>query len=122
MVSGRGDTVNVHDILTGSDPQGLLFHGRRRHHLRKLDEERRGIGHCGPSRPYRSQGHEAHEFLELLARLARLQPGKPKGHWRRWSDLLFLGRLNAPSCKQLMRAHVRDFVCATRIRTCPGPA
>src|SRR6266571_1419186 len=23
MVSGRGDTVNMHDILTGSDPQGL---------------------------------------------------------------------------------------------------
>jgi hypothetical protein len=23
IVSGRGDTVNVHDILTGSDPQGL---------------------------------------------------------------------------------------------------
>src|SRR5258706_6002470 len=23
MVSGRGDTVNAHDILTGSDPQGL---------------------------------------------------------------------------------------------------
>ena len=24
MVSGRGDTVNMHDILTGSDPQGLF--------------------------------------------------------------------------------------------------
>src|SRR5438034_5649961 len=24
MVSGRGDAVNTHDILTGSDPQGLF--------------------------------------------------------------------------------------------------
>ena len=37
-VSGRGDAVNTHDILTGSDPQAL--HRWWRHHLRKLDEER----------------------------------------------------------------------------------
>jgi hypothetical protein len=75
IVSGRGDMVNMHDILTGSDPQGALFHGRWRHHLRKLDEERRRISPRGPSRPHRPQRHEAHELLELLAWLARLQPG-----------------------------------------------
>ena len=69
VVSGRGDAINMHDILTGSDPQGW------RHHLRKLDEKRRRIRHCGPSRPCRPQRHEAHELLELLAWLARLHPG-----------------------------------------------
>ena len=47
VVSGRGDTINMHDILTGSDPQGL-FYSRWGHHLRELDEEQRRIGHCWP--------------------------------------------------------------------------
>ena len=53
-VSGRGDAVNTHDILTGSDPSGLYSDGRRRHELWKLDKERRRLGDRRPSRSCRS--------------------------------------------------------------------
>ena len=74
IVSGRGDAVNMHDILTGSDPQGLYSTAGSDTTCGQLDENRRRVGHCGPSRPYWPQRHEAHELLELLAWLARLQP------------------------------------------------
>ena len=51
MVNGRGDTPNMHDILTGSQPDGTAFAARRRPHLRQLDEERAGRGDGRPSRP-----------------------------------------------------------------------
>ena len=40
-INGRGDTPNTHDILTGSQPDGTAFAGRRGPHLRQLDQERR---------------------------------------------------------------------------------
>jgi hypothetical protein len=42
-VSGRGDPVNVHDILTGSDP---VLDCRRRHDVWQLDKKRRGLRDC----------------------------------------------------------------------------
>ena len=39
IVPGRADPVNTHDVLTGSDPQGMVFDGGGRHDLRQLDEE-----------------------------------------------------------------------------------
>jgi hypothetical protein len=45
VVSGRGDPVNMHDVLTGSTPDGRRY---RRHHLRQLDQERRRLGHRRP--------------------------------------------------------------------------
>ncbi len=50
IVSGRGDAVNMHDILTGSDPQGLYSTAggdTTCGNWTKSDEERRRIGHCG---------------------------------------------------------------------------
>ncbi len=48
VVNGRGDTPNMHDILTGSQPDGTAFAGRRGQDLRQLDEERgRGAAMLG---------------------------------------------------------------------------
>jgi hypothetical protein len=48
VVNGRGDTPNMHDILTGSQPDGTGDRRQRRHHVRQLDQERR---RCGDGRP-----------------------------------------------------------------------
>ena len=48
IVSGRGDASQHARHSNWLGPAGALFHGRWRHHLRKLDEERRRISHCGP--------------------------------------------------------------------------
>ena len=95
-LSGSGDPVNMHDILTGSDPHGHVLDRRRRHHLRQLDQERRRLGHRRPSRPCRSRKNDpAHDVLELLARLARLQPGPAEGLRRRRLDLLLPHQLGS---------------------------
>lgn len=90
VVNGRGDTPNMHDILTGSQPDGTAFHGLRRPDVRQLHQERDG-GRCD-ARPFRPHGLErgsAGEILELLASLAgRLQPGRAEGHRRRGAALL----------------------------------
>ena len=72
IVSGRGDAVNMHDILTGSDPQGLYSTAGGDTTCGNWTKSGDGSAIVGPSRPYRPQRHEAHELLELLARLARL--------------------------------------------------
>ena len=53
VVNGRGDTPNMHDILTGSTPEGARVPGRQGHDLRQLDQERRGLGDGRPPRPHR---------------------------------------------------------------------
>jgi hypothetical protein len=96
VVSGRGDAINMHDILTGSDPQGLYSTAggdTTCGNWMKSSDGSAIVGHHDRTRPQR---HETHEFLELLAWLARLQPGWPEGYGRRRPDLLFLGQLNAP--------------------------
>ena len=101
VVNGRGDTPNMHDILTGSQPDGTAFAGRRGPDLRQLDEERRrarpwsGIRPPGPARRRRLQ------VLELVASVARtgrrLQPERPEEHRRRRPLLLLRDEVAQPS-------------------------
>jgi len=49
VVSGRGDPVNMHDVLTGSDPSGNFSTAGGRYHVRQLDQERRRLGDRRPS-------------------------------------------------------------------------
>jgi hypothetical protein len=46
VVSGRGDAVNMHDILTGSDRRASIPRPAGDTNCGKLDEERRGFGDC----------------------------------------------------------------------------
>ena len=74
IVSGRGDAINMHDIETGSDPQGLdstAGGDTTCGNWTKSGDGSAIVGH----HDQRPQRHQTHEFLELLAWLARLQPG-----------------------------------------------
>jgi hypothetical protein len=72
VVSGRGDAINMHDILTGSDPQGLYSTAGGDTTCGNWTKSNDGSAIVG----YHDRiGHKTHESLELLAWLARLQPG-----------------------------------------------
>ncbi len=82
-VNGRGDEPNMHDILTGSQPDGRAFPpGEQRHHLRELDQERRRLCRGGPSRPPRPARRRRLQVVELCARHARLQFRCPRDDGR----------------------------------------
>ena len=66
VVNGRGDTPNMHDALTGSQPDGTA-RGRRGPHLRQLDEQRGGRRHARPHRPPGPARRRRGEVLELVA-------------------------------------------------------
>ena len=54
VVNGRGDSPNRHDILTWFQAGRYAHDRQRRHHVRQLDQERRGVG---DRRSPRSQWH-----------------------------------------------------------------
>ena len=65
VVHGVGDPLpNVHDMLTGSQPDGRAFPERSGPHLQQLDVERRGLGAGRPLRSHRRRQH----VVELVAR------------------------------------------------------
>ena len=101
VVNGRGDTPNMHDILTGSQPDGTRLRGRRGSHLRQLDEERSGRGHgrpLGPAGPARRRRLEVLELVASLARAGRgLQPERSEEHRRRRHVLLLRDEVAQPS-------------------------
>ena len=86
VVTGSGDTPNVHDILTGSDSHGTCPDRQtRRDHLRQLDEQCGGQRH---GRPSRSAGR-SQRLVECGASDQWLQPAEPGEHgWRRPALLL----------------------------------
>ena len=74
-VNGRSDTPNMHDVLTGSQPDGTAFPAGEDTHLRQLDEERRRRGDGGPSRPPGPARRRRVEVLELVTSVARARRG-----------------------------------------------
>ena len=55
IVNGRGDTPNMHDILTGTAGRRHRLPRRRGPHLRQLDQRRCRRGHARPCRPDRAE-------------------------------------------------------------------
>ena len=88
---GSGDQGNVHDILTGSDPQGMFSTAGGDTTCGNWTKSGDGsaiVGHH--DRAHRPRQHNpAHEFLEFRAWLARLQPG-PTEVFRRRRPLVLL--------------------------------
>ena len=70
--------VNMHDILTGSDPQGMYSTAGGDTTCGNWTKSGEGSAIVGHHDRAGLERHPAHEFLELLARLARLQPGPLK--------------------------------------------
>ncbi len=87
-IKGRGDTPNEHDILTGSDPQGMFSTAGGDTTCGNWAKSGEGSAIVGHHDRAGLKELEAHEFLELLARLARLQPGSAQGFGRRRPVLL----------------------------------
>jgi hypothetical protein len=52
VVNGRGDTPNMHDVLTGSQPDGTAFAGADDRTCGQLDEECAGRRDGRPFRPH----------------------------------------------------------------------
>ena len=75
IVSGRSDPVNMHDILTGSDPQGLYSTAGGDTTCGNWMKSGDGSAIVGHHDRTDLKDTRAHELLELLAWLARLQPG-----------------------------------------------
>ena len=101
VVSGRGDAINMHDILTGSDPQGLYSTAG-------------GDTTCGnwtkSSEGSAIVGHHDRIGLKDTRHMSSWNSshgsrGCIEGYGRRRPDLLFLGQLNAPRAGPLF-AHL----------------
>ena len=87
MINGRSDSPNRHDILTGSQLDGTAAPGEDDTTCSNWTSRGEGERLGRSSRPSRRRS-EPH-ILEFRACLAGLQSGKPTGHRRRWSLLLF---------------------------------
>jgi hypothetical protein len=93
VVNGRGDTPNMHDILTGSQADGTAFPEERGPHLPQLDQRRCRLRHARAQRPDRAERLAADEVLERLPPLARVQHGGAEGYRGRRAVLLLCGGL-----------------------------
>ena len=90
MVNGRGDTPNMHDILTGSNADGTVAAGMT---CDDWTNNGAGAGLRRPSRPHRPDRRRAREILERIAPVARLQQGRPAEVGRQRTVLLLCGEL-----------------------------
>ncbi len=78
MVNGRGDSPNMHDILTGSRLDGTAYTGEGYTNCDNWDRQRRGHRARRPSRSHRRRRER--QVVEFRTWLARLQSGEPARH------------------------------------------
>ena len=78
-VPGRGDQVNTHDILTGSDPQGMFSTAGGDTTCGNWTKSGEGSAIVGHHDRQGLKDTRAHEVLQFLPWLARMQPGCPEG-------------------------------------------
>ena len=97
VVNWPGDTPNMHDMLTGSQPDGTAFAGAEDRTCGDWAKGGAGgRGHARPPRPAGPERRSAGQVLELVAPLARrVQPGGAARHGRRGPVLLLRGGLKA---------------------------
>ena len=97
VVNGRGDTPNMHDILTGSQPDGTAFPPARTRPAATGPRAAQGAAMLGHTDRTGLRRERAVEVVELVASLARpgrrLQPGRSRQHRRRRPALLLRGEL-----------------------------
>ena len=95
VVNGRGDQPNMHDILTGSQPDGTAFAGgedRTCGNWTKSGAE--GAAMVGHHDRTGLDERAAGQVVELVASVARrLQPGRAARHGRRGAVLLLRGEI-----------------------------
>ena len=94
-VKARGETPNMHDIMTGSQPDGRAFPAQHQRDLQQLDQQQRRQGAGRPPRPARHRRHRIPALLELIAHVEKLQPARPGRHRRRRLVLLLRGAVAA---------------------------
>ena len=95
VVAGRGDPVNMHDILTGTDPMGNYSTAGGDTTCGNWTKSGDGSAIVGHHDRVGLKDITPHEILELLAWLARLQPGSSEGLRRRGHVLLLRRQLRA---------------------------
>ena len=89
VVNGRGDKPNMHDILTGSSPEGTRRRRRREgHDLQQLDQRGRRFGDRRAPRPPGPRHLAAGAVLEFVARLEGLLASRRSSHRRQRLPLL----------------------------------
>ena len=94
VVNGRGDKPNMHDILTGSSPEGRAVGGGEKDTTcNNWTSSRRRLGDRRPSRPPGPRHLAADDVLEFVARLEGLQPAGAGLNRRRRPALLLRGEL-----------------------------
>ena len=97
VVNGRGDTPNMHDILTGSQPDGTAFPAgddRTCGNWTKSGAGSRDGRALRPHRPRRERAGQVVEFVASLARSRRrVQPGRSQEHGRQRPALLLRDEL-----------------------------
>ena len=97
-INGRGDQPNMHDILTGSQPDGTAFAAGEDRTCGNWTKS--GADGCGHGRPSRPDGPARRCPIQVVEQLAldprRLQPGSAPGHRRSGAVLLLQGELTRP--------------------------
>jgi len=83
-VNGRGDTPNMHDILTGSQPDGTAFAAGEDRTCGNWTKSGQGAAMVGHQRPSGVTRRRRVEVVELVAPVARagrrLQPERSEEH------------------------------------------
>ena len=99
VVNGRGDKPNMHDILTGSQPDGTAFTGSDDRTCGNWTKSGAGAAMVGHHDRMGLERGAAGQVMELVASLARagrrLRAGRPALHRRRRAVLLLRGELRA---------------------------
>ena len=101
VVNGRGDTPNMHDVLTGSQPDGTAFAGTDDKTCGNWTKSGEGSAVVGHHDRMGLNDSAAGQVVELLARLAWVQRGRAEDHRRRGPAVL-LRRELAVRCQQLV--------------------
>ena len=98
VVNGRDDTPNMHDMLTGSQPDGTAFPPDKRHDLQAIGPAAPTAPPCSATATGRHHGRpRRRRSWNSSHPLARLQPGRAQEHRRRRAVLLLRDELEIRS-------------------------
>ena len=126
VVNGRGDTPNMHDILTGSQPDGTKFPDTPDMTCGNWTKSSGGRRDGRAFRPHGARRERTGEILELVAPVAgsrrRLQPERPQEHGRQRLPVLLRGELAPLAIPALRRTSATDVRVAQKMPGRQAPA